>query len=200
MYIQQASKQLNISKKAIMFYEQKGLVKPQKDEHGYRIYDQNDMNQLMKIKCLREFDFTISQIKDILLNHQYDIFDTKKAEYEKQIFELETSLQYIDDMKTRIVQNRNLQDLHLQIEETKQLKNIRFQETRVISFEYIIVCLSVFAYALLNFYQTDWRSMIASFIMFIILSIHFSSTFRVFLYKLYSKSLLYPKGRDVKLR
>lgn len=197
MHIQQVSKQLNISKKAIMFYEQKGLVKPQKDKHGYRIYDQNDIDQLMKIKCLRQFDFTISQIKDILLNHQYDIFDIKKAEYEHQIFELETSLQYIDDMKTKIIKNKNLQDFHLQLEQTKQLKNIKSQETKIISFEYLIVCLAVFTYALLHFYQTDWTSLIATICMFLILGIHFSPTFRVFLYKLYSKSLLFPKGRDV---
>lgn len=194
MHIQQVSKQVNISKKAIMFYEQKGLIKPRKDEHGYRIYDHNDIDQLMKIKCLREFNFTISQIKDILLNHQYNIFDIKKAEYEEQIFDLETSLQYIDDMKTKIIENKDLQDFHVSIE---QFKNIKFQQTKVISFEYLIVCLAVFVYALLCFYQTNWTSLIATISMFLILGIHFSSTFRVFLYKLYSKSLLYPKGRDV---
>lgn len=194
MHIQQVSKQVNISKKAIMFYEQKGLIKPRKDEHGYRIYDHNDIDQLMKIKCLREFNFTISQIKDILLNHQYNIFDIKKAEYEEQIFDLETSLQYIDDMKTKIIENKDLQDFHVPIE---QFKNIKFQQTKVISFEYLIVCLAVFVYALLCFYQTNWTSLIATISMFLILGIHFSSTFRVFLYKLYSKSLLYPKGRDV---
>ncbi len=34
MYIQQVAKQLNISKKAMMIYEQKGLIQPQKDQHG----------------------------------------------------------------------------------------------------------------------------------------------------------------------
>ena len=36
MHIQEVSQQLNLSKKAIMIYEQKGLIHPQKDAHGPR--------------------------------------------------------------------------------------------------------------------------------------------------------------------
>ena len=66
-----------------MLYEQKGLIQPQKDQYGYRVYQDKDIERLIQIKCLRQLDFSIFQIKDILFHHQYDIFDLKKEEYEK---------------------------------------------------------------------------------------------------------------------
>lgn len=187
MHIQEVSQQLNLSKKAIMIYEQKRLIHPQKDAHGYRVYQQKDIERLMQIKCLRQLDFSISQIKDILINNQYDIFDLKKEEYEKQIFDIETSLQYIDDVKKSLTQKQTLDNLSHQLEQTKQLKKINFSTQTILLFEKIIICLSVFIYALFLFDNDSFLSILASLAMLLILVIHFSSTFRLFLYEIYQK-------------
>lgn len=183
MHIQEVSQQLNLSKKAIMIYEQKRLIHPQKDAHGYRVYQQKDIERLMQIKCLRQLDFSISQIKDILINNQYDIFDLKKEEYEKQIFDIETSLQYIDDVKKSLTQKQTLDNLSHQLEQTKQLKKINSSTQTILPFEKIIICLSIFIYALFLFDNDSFLSILASLAMLLILVIHFSSTFRLFLYE-----------------
>lgn len=187
MHIQEVSQQLNLSKKAIMIYEQKRLIHPQKDAHGYRVYQQKDIKRLMQIKCLRQLDFSISQIKDILINNQYDIFDLKKEEYEKQIFDIETSLQYIDDVKKSLTQKQTLDNLSHQLEQTKQLKKINSSTQTILPFEKIIICLSIFIYALFLFDNDSFLSILASLAMLLILVIHFSSTFRLFLYEIYQK-------------
>ena len=187
MHIQKVSQQLNLSKKAIMIYEQKGLIHPQKDAHGYRVYQQKDIERLMQIKCLRQLDFSISQIKDILINNQYDIFDLKKEEYEKQIFDIETSLQYIDDVKKSLTQKQTLDNLSHQLEQTKQLKKINSSTQTILPFEKKIICLSIFIYALFLFDNDSFLSILASLAMLLILVIHFSSTFRLFLYEIYQK-------------
>lgn len=187
MHIQEVSQQLNLSKKAIMIYEQKRLIHPQKDAHGYRVYQQKDIERLMQIKCLRQLDFSISQIKDILINNQYDIFDLKKEEYEKQIFDIETSLQYIDDVKKSLTQKQTLDNLSHQLEQTKQLKKINSSTQTILPFEKIIICLSIFVYALFLFDNDSFLSILASLAMLLILVIHFSSTFRLFLYEIYQK-------------
>lgn len=187
MHIQEVSQQLNLSKKAIMIYEQKRLIHPQKDAHGYRVYQQKDIERLMQIKCLRQLDFSISQIKDILINNQYDIFDLKKEEYEKQIFDIETSLQYIDDVKKSLTQKQTLDNLSHQLEQTKQLKKINSSTQTILPFEKIIICLSIFIYALFLFDNDSFLSILASLAMLLILVIHFSSTFRLFLYEIYKK-------------
>lgn len=187
MHIQEVSQQLNLSKKAIMIYEQKRLIHSQKDAHGYRVYQQKDIERLMQIKCLRQLDFSISQIKDILINNQYDIFDLKKEEYEKQIFDIETSLQYIDDVKKSLTQKQTLDNLSHQLEQTKQLKKINSSTQTILPFEKIIICLSIFIYALFLFDNDSFLSILASLAMLLILVIHFSSTFRLFLYEIYQK-------------
>lgn len=187
MHIQEVSQQLNLSKKAIMIYEQKRLIHPQKDAHGYRVYQQKDIERLMQMKCLRQLDFSISQIKDILINNQYDIFDLKKEEYEKQIFDIETSLQYIDDVKKSLTQKQTLDNLSHQLEQTKQLKKINSSTQTILPFEKIIICLSIFIYALFLFDNDSFLSILASLAMLLILVIHFSSTFRLFLYEIYQK-------------
>lgn len=187
MHIQEVSQQLNLSKKAIMIYEQKRLIHPQKDAHGYRVYQQKDIERLMQMKCLRQLDFSISQIKDILINNQYDIFDLKKEEYEKQICDIETSLQYIDDVKKSLTQKQTLDNLSHQLEQTKQLKKINSSTQTILPFEKIIICLSIFIYALFLFDNDSFLSILASLAMLLILVIHFSSTFRLFLYEIYQK-------------
>lgn len=59
MYIQEVSKTLNITKKAICIYEEKGLIHPQKDALGYRVYSYEDQQTLLKIKQLRSLNFSI---------------------------------------------------------------------------------------------------------------------------------------------
>lgn len=200
MHIQQVSQQLNLSKKAIMLYEQKGLIQPQKDQYGYRVYQHKDIERLIQIKCLRQLDFSISQIKDILFHHQYDIFELKKKEYEKRIFEIETSLQYIDDVKENFMQKQSLESLSHHLEQVKQLKEIHSSTQTILPFEKIVVGLSFLIYALFLFVGDSFLSLFASLAMLLILAIHFSSRLRLLLYEIYQKykkELLYPKGRDI---
>ena len=48
----------------------------------------------------------------------------KKEEYEKKIFEMETSLQYIDEVKENFMQKQSLEYLSHHLEQVKQLKEI----------------------------------------------------------------------------
>ena len=183
-----------------MLYEQKGLIQPQKDQYGYRVYQDKDIERLIQIKCLRQLDFSISQIKDILFHHQYDIFDLKKEEYEKKIFEMETSLQYIDEVKENLMQKQSLEYLSHHLEQVKQLKEINSSTQTILPFEKIVVGLSFLIYALFLFVGDSFLSLFASFAMLLILAIHFSSRLRLLLYEIYQKykkELLYPKGRDI---
>ena len=200
MHIQQVSQQLNLSKKAIMLYEQKGLIQPQKDQYGYRVYQDKDIERLIQIKCLSQLDFSISQIKDILFHHQYDIFDFKKEEYEKKIFEMETSLQYIDEVKENFMQKQSLEYLSHHLEQVKQLKKINSSTQTILHFKKIVVGLSLLIYVLFLFVDNSFLSLFASFAILLILAIHFSSRLRLLLYEIYQKykkELLYPKGRDI---
>ena len=52
----------NLSRKAIEYYEEKGLVHPKKLENGYRDYSNGDVEVLKKISLLRNLGLSISEI------------------------------------------------------------------------------------------------------------------------------------------
>ena len=57
MYIQEVTKSIKYHQKAIHVYEEKGLIHPQKDSKGYRVYSQEEQQMLLKIKQLRTLNF-----------------------------------------------------------------------------------------------------------------------------------------------
>lgn len=122
MYIQEISKELSISKKAINLYEEKGLIKPHKDEKGYRVYLEQEKETLLKIKQLRKLGFTIEEIKTVLLKEDYSLFDDKKKEYQTKIFQIDTSIQYIDLVKDAFIKNENIKELSQEMNEIFDLE------------------------------------------------------------------------------
>ncbi len=55
-----------LTRKAIEYYEEKGLIKPLKLENGYRDYSDKDLETLNKISLFRKIDLSISEIEECL--------------------------------------------------------------------------------------------------------------------------------------
>ncbi|MCR5089514.1 MAG: MerR family transcriptional regulator [Oscillospiraceae bacterium] len=66
MKINQAEELAGITKKNIRFYEEQGLLRPERNpENGYREYSLGDVEQLKKIKLLRKLDVPCEQIRQV---------------------------------------------------------------------------------------------------------------------------------------
>lgn len=66
MKINEVEKKVGITKKSIRFYEQEGLLHPDRNkENGYRDYSNEDVQILLKIKFLRRLSLPIGEIKMI---------------------------------------------------------------------------------------------------------------------------------------
>ena len=68
--IDDISKLTGLSKRSIRFYESKELLNPKRSDANYRLYDENDITRLFLIRFLKELDFPIESIKEILLSDQ----------------------------------------------------------------------------------------------------------------------------------
>lgn len=94
--ISEFSKKTQISEHTLRYYEKEGLLKPNRDEHNYRLYSDKDydwINFITKLKhtgislkeikryaYLRELgDGSITERKELLLKHRVNIL----LEYEK---------------------------------------------------------------------------------------------------------------------
>lgn len=76
---------LGISTDLLRYYEKKGVVTPEKDEHNdYRYYDAWDINFLMDCLWFKNFGFSIEQIADIVriprVGDITDMFEYKETE------------------------------------------------------------------------------------------------------------------------
>ena len=66
MKINEVEALVGISKKNIRFYEEEGLLCPQRNsENGYRNYSEADVDTLMKIKALRKLGLPLGEIRSL---------------------------------------------------------------------------------------------------------------------------------------
>ncbi|MHA7963459.1 MerR family transcriptional regulator [Paenibacillus sp. CAU 1782] len=71
MKVHEAAKALGVTPRALRFYEEKGLISPEKTHHnGYRSYDEENMEQLRWIVALRELGVPIAAIGGLLQSRQ----------------------------------------------------------------------------------------------------------------------------------
>src|SRR3712207_1655754 len=57
---------IGLTRKAIEYYETRGLIKPRKSENGYRDYNERDLQILYKVSMFRKIGMSVSEIEDIL--------------------------------------------------------------------------------------------------------------------------------------
>lgn len=69
MKISEVMEFTGLTKKAIKYYEEEGLIKPDVNpENNYREYSQDDIDRLIQISVLRQFDVPIKDIHEIMVH------------------------------------------------------------------------------------------------------------------------------------
>lgn len=66
MQINEIQKQTGLSKQTIIYYEKEKLIKPHREDNGYRNYNVDDLQTLLLIKFLRSLQLSIDDIKMFL--------------------------------------------------------------------------------------------------------------------------------------
>ena len=66
--INEISTLYNIGKDSLRYYEEIGILKPERDTNGYRLYSIQDIWKLNIIKDLRNLNMPMEVIKDYLEN------------------------------------------------------------------------------------------------------------------------------------
>ncbi|MDO5402823.1 MAG: MerR family transcriptional regulator, partial [Eubacteriales bacterium] len=86
----ETAKQCNLTKKAIEYYLEQGLINPAILENGYRDFSKQDLEKLKQIALYRKLDLKISEIKHIFSNSNYlkCLFDKKTLELEEEKIKL----------------------------------------------------------------------------------------------------------------
>lgn len=70
MFRNEVQKKIGLTRKAITYYEEKGLIHPTKLENGYRDYSEKDVAILSQISIFRKLGISISDMKQYLSNNE----------------------------------------------------------------------------------------------------------------------------------
>jgi MerR family copper efflux transcriptional regulator len=98
MNIGSAANITDLPVKTIRYYEDIGLIHPERAENGYRSYAENDLHKLRFIQRARSLGFTVQECRQLLALYEdrtrassdvKDIAQRKMAEVDKKISELQ---------------------------------------------------------------------------------------------------------------
>ena len=81
MLINEVCKECNLTKKAVEYYTEQGLIQPRITENGYRQFSETDALKLKRIAVLRGLGFSVPEIRTILENdsvQQFTMSSTRK--------------------------------------------------------------------------------------------------------------------------
>ena len=92
MTINDISKELGLTKRAIKFYEEKGLLSVPKDENGYRNYSPEHIRILKTISVYRKLGIGITDIQKIIRDEDVSILMQVLKEKETELQEKQTEL------------------------------------------------------------------------------------------------------------
>lgn len=107
--IGEISKIYGIGPDSLRYYEEIGVLKPLRDDNGYRMYSMQDIWRLNVIKDLRNLDFSMKKIKEYLdnrtlestkqmLNDQIKLLEKKIDELKRSQKSMSYRLKSIDDI------------------------------------------------------------------------------------------------------
>lgn len=109
MLINEVAKLSNLTKKAVEYYTEQGLISPNILENGYRDFSEQDMEILKKIALFRRLGLSIFEIKSVLANP-----DELKSILYKKTLELEQEKVKQDILK-RLCNGESLEKLEQEI-------------------------------------------------------------------------------------
>ena len=115
-----------LTRKAILYYEDKGLIRPHKGENNYRSYSQDDVKKLLKISIYRKLGLSISEIKNILDSREEDLGSIlRDRQYRLELEEAKKNL------LERLIKSQNFEEVSKELEDLKKKETIYERLTRV---------------------------------------------------------------------
>ena len=106
MRLNEVIKQVNLSKRAIKFYEEKGLLKTKRDSNGYRNYTDKDISLLKEISSYRKMGIGLSDVKRIL--NDKSVLKQILIEKKKEITISQNELEALE----KFIENNNIEELY----------------------------------------------------------------------------------------
>ncbi|MEG0277207.1 MAG: MerR family transcriptional regulator [Coprobacillus sp.] len=183
----------HVSRKALRVYEEKGFIKPSRDQSYYRDYSDEDLEILKKIVLLRKMEFSLEEIEKIIFQKDNQLILRKKEEFNKDIHFIETKKLYLDYICSTLEGDYEIDETIEAVEHTLKIyENNEYQD--MIQFDFhrdtiVLMWLTSFIIAMISL---KWYLMVSSLVMGIVAIILSLKSVRRFFLKVPVKKMLSP--------
>lgn len=120
MLINEVCKRCKLTKKAIEYYEEQGLICPQIMENGYRVFSEEDVVHLSKIAVLRGLGISVSDIKSVLSEDGLSSFQNICDKKELELSDIQTKQQLLQTL----VKEQNWEEIRAQLTQLEKKQSI----------------------------------------------------------------------------
>ena len=103
-----------LSRRTLQYYDDMGLMDNRRTAENYRLYGEEDLQQLWEIILYKEMGFRLDEIRKLLNNEECDTRDslmTKADSIKKEISELQRILNFIEKVIDYGLPDMNADDL-----------------------------------------------------------------------------------------
>ena len=103
-----------LSRRTLQYYDDTGLMDNKRTAENYRLYGDEDLQQLWEIILYKEMGFRLDEIRKLLNNEECDTRDslmTKADSIKKEISELQRILNFIEKVIDYGMPDMNADDL-----------------------------------------------------------------------------------------
>ncbi|MCD7839737.1 MAG: MerR family transcriptional regulator, partial [Erysipelotrichaceae bacterium] len=117
MLIKEVTDQYPITRKALLTYEEKGLIHPKRNLSGYRDYSDEDITIIKKIILLRKMNFSLNEIDEVL-HGNVEWREAKMNQLDDQIQKLQIQKNYIPNLSLAMIDLYDIDKLTEELEDT----------------------------------------------------------------------------------
>ena len=131
MKINEVAKLSGVTVRTLHYYDEIGLLKPRRvTEAGYRVYDKESLQKLQQILFFRELDFSLKDIKEIMLNPNYDKGEALKNQRDLITKKRDRLNRLIKLLNKSIEGDKNMSFKEFDVTEIEQAKNKYAKEVK----------------------------------------------------------------------
>ncbi|TFZ40185.1 MerR family transcriptional regulator [Soehngenia longivitae] len=122
MKINEVANITGLTKKAINYYQEKGIINPKQDENGYREFSESDVNKLKEVSLFRSLGLSLNEIRKIT-ESKFSKEELRKCIINKQI---ENELRNKQtELLEKLLYNADLEEINEEIRELNKKKSIK---------------------------------------------------------------------------
>ena len=108
MQINEVIQKVDLTKRAIKYYEEQGLISVNKDKNGYRNYSEEDVKTLKEISVYRKLGISIKDIKVLLNTKDKQLLENINKE---KLSKIKENQKEIDSLR-KFIDNDNVEEIY----------------------------------------------------------------------------------------